>query len=573
MRYNIGTYKFTRELFEHKIEIAKAEHSAENSKLFFKTSLENDNDFDVGSFGYEFLSSGGIRKTLANDYTIKHYPVDLNGTFTNTIVENLVLQKDYVNQVGPTIIEDFSDISRVSSSFSNYNLITSEQPYKLFWSGAYNSNNEAYIQFELNIDISVFTKIKIPMYIQELKGKLYYRIELEDNLGAKWSSTQNNLETTVDFYGYTINVSDVSGIDLTNIKYLRIVFVRNQQDEIFLEQNLSNRNADIVENIDIRQNFIAPEDAEISNIKVKAYKDNNTTTNLYIGLGTPIGEALSYAVLKPTDVTTTEADYILTLSTPFNVKKNFTYSIILKSNAVDRKGYRWHVAYQRSLVYWGESFNYEVNSSLYATLYTPPPSFVAYIKPILAEGDSTYVASGEYISPSIYLGQNVAGFKSITYNASGNVKLYGRTAASENDLTNATWIDITNGDTSGLTIYTQTYFQYRFALDEGNTIETYTTPDVHSIEIIYNTLEPDYAEIIFKDVNFEADTNFVYYLVDYAKNTGNIEIDVYVDDVLSDLQNGVIYEKRCNKVKIVVRLYGDAVLYNVIIVSDTNIVR
>jgi len=148
-----------------------------------------------------------------------------------------------------------------------------------------------------------------------------------------------------------------------------------------------------------------------------------------------------------------------------------------------------------------------------------------------------------------------------------------RTSDSAVNILSVGWTDVTGGiNLETLPLYPNgTYLQYKIVLDEGNTINTASTPKVYSIYFNYSTGEPPQATVVFKTIYFDKEANYIYFAPVFNNNSGSTNLEVYVDDNLTGLNQNEIVEISANRIYIKAVLTGDAVLKSIGIVSDTTI--
>lgn len=405
------------------------------------------------------------------------------------------------------------------------------------YSGKYNVN---FVTRELNQitidltseDISLYDIIKLRLRKPD-DGIYKYQIELLDSTAASWQSSELDFPDSTNWFEWSENISNITGIDTTDVHEVKIKFIENTSDaEVFdeMKDETSTTNYNYT-GAEIIQTFTPASNIKVGRIKMWFRRNSNAPrTPFYVAIANPFGTTYTYATFTG-DQVPSDSDFIEAIAQFDNeiiLVADQEYRLIVENNE-STWSYQWR--YQET------TFNssngvYTINGNpqsndISFSLLSPLVNETIYIDNLELQGNSTYKTTGSYLSSEIDLGVNPDSIDMLYWTQIENDDDIGvrvKFASTQAGLSGATWSgwlsDNTGEDLGSLT--PGKWFQYEIRWINGISTSTGIVRDI-TLEYSISGGGGNAIIISIAETTSEVPTKFMLLTIEDLGTTGSIQ--------------------------------------------------
>lgn len=491
------------------------------------------------------------------------------------------------------LLEDFEE----NSDIYNTNELEKSSIYKYqgSHSAIYNVNfNNTTNQIIIPLTTQISTYNKISLVFLRFTNSIYdYKITIQDNNNNTWQSDLISVSNPNNWFTWSENVNTLTnnGIDVDNLKELKIDFIEDLNAQILLDRNFQSNTGSFRVTNDrlLKQTFVlTTEDIKIGRLKLNIGTRNELPRKpLYVGISDFFETTLASTVIFPEQLpntTNTTTDIICNLDSEITLIKDRTYTLIFKTGEED-DDYGFDIRYgnnnqNNGTLTYRDWWTYTDTTIVFQLLRSLIDENI-YIDNLEVSAKDTYVDTGMYISRNIDLNYTPTSIDNFYWNTtgSGGASLRIRMADTEIGLNSATWSnwfsDATgvNNDLSMIT--PKRWFQYQITFFGTVDESSYIT----NIALEYFITGETSATIISKIINtVNPPTKFKFRFQD-ALESGNINYFISSDNganwqTIDRTNEGedINFVNSGSEIKLKASITGDAKIFGWAVAFDEEIV-
>ena len=384
--------------------------------------------------------------------------------------------------------------------------------------------NEFYIDLSPAINMSLDKYLKIRMFKPE-RGIYKYKITLIDSSNAEWNTGALEFPSN-NWFTHQIQLSGVTGIDKTAIAKIKVSLEETIGDSVLWDKTYQTTGTTFdtfsIEDVNAYQSFSVDETITVGRLEIAVRRTAYPPrVPFYIAIANVFGTTMAIARFDGNQVPAANviAYIIADFDAPITLYPGNTYKLLFFTTE-DTWDYYWQTKLT-SNNYYPEGdfyFNDWVNpNDLVFRLFSPKVKESIYIDNITREAESTYSATGSFVSRAFDLYTAPSAINLLSYIKTGTadtIAKYVRFAATEAGLSSAAWVNVTSDIYTGIPL--GRWFQYR--LDFSGTV---TDSDyISNVVMTYSGNAAETATIIGKQITAESQPNtFIFTVNDEVSGT------------------------------------------------------
>lgn len=386
----------------------------------------------------------------------------------------------------------------------------------------FSKNNE--ISIDVEHDISLYKFLKLKLY-KDGNGVYNYKISIIDTNNSIWETTDLNFPTNKEWFEWKQNISEISGIDLTQIKRIKISFIENTEtvDLVSYWSTSTLGWLPIRDDEQGKEDFKVENTVTIGRIKIEVGNLSNTPrVPLYIGIGNIFGTTYATGIVTGNSIeNNNSSEIIVEFDSPVTLYAGNFYSIQYRTTETSQN-YQWNI--RRSRFSFGSDLVFYLNGNDNTNrprfkLYAPITKEYIYLDQLQIEAESTYQTNGNYLSNIIDLGVTPDNYDSLEINKSNegsdNISVAVKIGNTVEELNSFVWY-------TGLiqSLAPKKLIQYRLSWINGTSSDS---THVNSVKLQYNVSSGAETIIISKPVGAEDIPEEFCLLVEDEENSGSID--------------------------------------------------
>jgi hypothetical protein len=476
---------------------------------YFVDSFDDNSLLDCESINYEInVESKYIQMVQTGEFSICDTTLSQFSQGTHTDSEAFLdegddgaVRKYKISGGGTVVLEDFEDISNVSAS-EDATVLQNSTPSKVY-AGTYSlqvdldfystdTNDRGIITIDLGtggVDLSSAPYLNMK-YLKKSYEEYDYVVRLEDTTGSSYSYSVDTLAIGASYQTLIKDLSVVTGIDKTAIRYVYIILSERTSEQYLLNITSGSSNSyDIYSGRSGEQTFVSERTNDAKHIRFRArYTGSTPTAPLVISVKTSDGALLGSVQVSTGEASSTWTEYIKSFISPFTLIGGNDYKVTVSSNTTGwppGKRKPWEIEVLSGAGYGDGSWQgtaYDMNVSILIEGLTE----TLYFDNLSYDAAGTYEQTATFVSRYIDLGLEPESYDLFYWSEDGSgddVSFRVRTAETGVGLEDATWYgpytdpDGSSNDFSSVPL--NRYFQYEITWANGSTSSTKIIRDVH----------------------------------------------------------------------------------------------